>query len=564
MEPITLEEVFNHVSVVVASNLNPAPNRTVLTPRSAEVCLKMGINPEVLKIRDIDSFWEAGLEPAVQRMRHEAYVQRRYEIMKQCRLERKRLMNTEFEQATAIVPTTSMTPEMLLQQQQEAGSTLIALEMARIKKMQQRQEKELEQMISYEVTRAKVAEEMEMRMQEAKKKDELRKKQQEKRLKLGAEERRLRELQKAALEEVEEENRRALAHEMHKKEVELVAAAAERAAEEKRQRRAAEVERKAKLEEQRATVQKYFADEQMALRRKLETLHLAEEKKQAAMLKRQAEQSEILTKRRAMIEKRINENMKLAKMVEEKRKNDFLEKTDHHERLREEALRRQEMERNLHAQEIQLQEQRRRMILLQKRKEEEKKAEDMLVKFDEDEVHVMEVQAIREKEHEILREKKNIRTQMKLENVERVHRVGEYKRMGTLKKIEDVDGRVKNMLQMRRSLIDDRRRAAAQTKRQKEAIAAVMEEVRTNASKAAKLIGKAMTGNISLASLTGGDKIAKKTSKKAKSTAELLGLERESQSAGQAIERPAGMEERLYSQNPDAVAPKPYISPFDS
>lgn len=179
-------------------------------------------------------------------------------------------------------------------------------------------------------------------------------------------------------------------------------------------------------------------------------------------------------------------------------------------------------------------------------------------------VHVMEVQAIREKEHEILKEKKSIRTQMKLENVERVHRVGEYKRMGTLKKIEDVDGRVKGMLTMRQKLIADRRQAAAQTKRQKEQIAAVMEEVRTNASKAAKLIGKAMTGQISLASLTGGD-ATKKKKKKTKSTADLLGLDRESISAGESIERPPGMKERLYSQDPNVtISPKPYVSPFET
>jgi len=59
----------------------------------------------------------------------------------------------------------------------------------------------------YEVERAKVASDMEKRLADSKRKDELRKKQQEKRLKLAAEERRLKELQKAALEEVEEENR---------------------------------------------------------------------------------------------------------------------------------------------------------------------------------------------------------------------------------------------------------------------------------------------------------------------------------------------------------------------
>ena len=176
----------------------------------------------------------------------------------------------------------------------------------------------------------------------------------------------------------------------------------------------------------------------------------------------------------------------------------------------------------------------------------------------------MEVQGIREKEHEILKEKKTIRTQMKLENVERVHRVGEYKRLTTLKKIEDVDSRVKNMLSTRLSLIADRRDAAAKTKRQKEQIAAVMEEVRCNASKAAKLISKAMSGQISLGELTGtGSPSGKKKKNKTKTSQELLGLDRESVSAGDAIERPAGMQQKVYSQNPENVPPKPYISPFD-
>lgn len=146
--PISLEEIFNQVSTVVASNLNPPPGRIVLTPRSAEVCLKYGVNPEILKIRDIDSFWEAGLDPAVQRMRHEAYVQRRHDLMKQCRSERKRLINAEFDTSLNSAPEAGLTPEMILQQQKEQNSTLIQLEMQRIEKMQKRQEKEIEQMIS--------------------------------------------------------------------------------------------------------------------------------------------------------------------------------------------------------------------------------------------------------------------------------------------------------------------------------------------------------------------------------------------------------------------------------
>jgi hypothetical protein len=79
------------------------------------------------------------------------------------------------------------------------------------------------------------------------------------------------------------------------------------------------------------------------------------------------------------------------------------------------------------------------MILVQQRKEEEKKAEQLLVQFEEEEEHVAEIQELRQRDHDIERERKNLRTQMKLENVQRVQRISEYKRMGTLKKIEDND-----------------------------------------------------------------------------------------------------------------------------
>lgn len=143
--PLSIEDVFNKVSTVTASNLNPPPSKIVLTPRSAEVCLKLGVNPEILKIRDIDSFWEPDLDPSIQRMRHEAYVQRRYEIMKQCRSERKKLTNADMNLTTR--SSTGLSPEKILQQQAEQNSTLIELEKQRIEKMKARQERELEQML---------------------------------------------------------------------------------------------------------------------------------------------------------------------------------------------------------------------------------------------------------------------------------------------------------------------------------------------------------------------------------------------------------------------------------
>ena len=81
-------------SNVRASGLNPPPTKTVLTPRSAESCLKHG-NPEVLRTSDLESFYDPNIDPAIQRA-SEAYSQRRHEMM-QLVPGRQKIINAETE-----------------------------------------------------------------------------------------------------------------------------------------------------------------------------------------------------------------------------------------------------------------------------------------------------------------------------------------------------------------------------------------------------------------------------------------------------------------------------------
>jgi hypothetical protein len=364
--PLSIEQVFNTPSTETSSNLNPPPARVVLTPRSAEVCLKLGVNPECLKIRDIDSFWEVGIDPAVQRMRHEVYVQRRHDLMKQCRHERRKLINAEFEQHEREDRSSrGLSPEQLIEEQKAQTSTLVAMEMKRIEKMKKRQEKELEQMLQYEIARAQNQQEMEKRIQQAKRKEDMRKKQQEKRMKLMAEERRLREMQKLAQEQAEEEKSRQLAKIMYDREQELIAEQKRRNEEKAEQLRREEEERRLKHEEHKLQTQRFFAEQEMLLRKRLEDMHVAEEKKQAMILKAQRDKKRELAIKRKIVEERIDRNMQMALEVEEKRKQDFLAAQAKSEALRAEHLARMEEERELKAQEALLQEQRKRMILLQ-------------------------------------------------------------------------------------------------------------------------------------------------------------------------------------------------------
>ena len=122
------------------------------------------------------------------------------------------------------------------------------------------------------------------------------------------------------------------------------------------------------------------------------------------------------------------------------------------------------------------------------------------------------VKTLRKKENDLLKEKSTLKLQMKKENVRRVSRMMEYKRMKTLKKIEDTDQRITTMVDQKQKLIGDRRKATQKTKLQKEKIAGLMEKVRSNASLAGKIVSQAMTGTMSLRDImekNAGDKSIK-------------------------------------------------------
>lgn len=570
--PISIEQVFNTPSNVTTADLAPPAARVILTPRSAEVTLKLGVNPETLKIRDIDSFWEPGLDPAVQRMRHEAYVQRRHDLMKQCRQERKKLLNAEFEEEDSN-KNTGMTPEQVLEEQRAKNSTLIEIELKRIEKMKQRQEKELEQMLQYEINRAKQQQDMERRIQQGRKKEEIRKKQQEKRLKLMAEERRLRELQKVAQEEAEEEKSRQMSKAMYDREQEIIAEQKRRNEETARQLRDQEEEKRRKHEEHKMQVQKFFADQQAELRARLAEMHRAEKKKQEMIASRQREHKNQLEKKRSIVAQRIERNMEMAAAVEEKRKNDFLDAQARSEALRAEHLKKLEEERELKQQESLLQEQRKRMILLQQMRLEEEKKAEMLNKFEEEDYHVEEVFANRKHELDLIAEKKKLNLTMKKDNVERVMRMQEYKRLNTLKKIESVDERTTTLIATRRDLIKQRRETAIKTKLQKDQINKVMEQVRTDAAKANKIIKMVMSGQGTISSLTANltsespEPRKSRSPSRAQTSTSLLDTKntRHSKSANAAgFERSGGPTVSYSGKREEGPGPQAYVSPYVS
>jgi hypothetical protein len=137
----SLEEVYNQNLNVNSSSLNVPMGKLVLTPRSAEACSKLGVNPEILKSRDLDSFWESNSrDPDLQAMRHAAYVQRRQETMKKCRIELKRITNAIFEAPTVeeIANEEIEKSSSALQNQKNQSLSLIQIKLLRYSNVRRR------------------------------------------------------------------------------------------------------------------------------------------------------------------------------------------------------------------------------------------------------------------------------------------------------------------------------------------------------------------------------------------------------------------------------------------
>mmetsp|Transcript_6914 Transcript_6914/g.10326 ORF Transcript_6914/g.10326 Transcript_6914/m.10326 type:complete len:185 (+) Transcript_6914:828-1382(+) len=148
--PQNLEEIYHKVSDLSGASIAvPEGSRTILTPITKQACEKHGINPEALKLRDLDSFWEHGIDKEIQILRHDAYSRRRGELMEIARNERSKLHKEESSTERSMHSVSSARTD-IWEQQAKTSSTLIEMEEMRLAKLKKRKEKEILDKIQYE------------------------------------------------------------------------------------------------------------------------------------------------------------------------------------------------------------------------------------------------------------------------------------------------------------------------------------------------------------------------------------------------------------------------------
>lgn len=278
---------------------------------------------------------------------------------------------------------------------------------------------------------------MQARVEEEKRKEMLEKKAHDKRFKLMLEEKRLQEAHRAVIDQMTEMENQKKAQEMHEKD-RKIAEERERKFQEQRRLLRIECERKfQEHEESKRKLQQFFIDEQIRLRTKLETINLAEQRKQEVLQERNRLQVEANRKKRELLEKRITKNRQVANYIEYKKKEDINIKNQKYEEKRAMTLAEQEEERRLHQQEVEMREQRRQQILFEKEQNGIVETQRLLQKLDEEEYLAEQARAERLRENLLLKEKRNVRKQLKEDNKNRVMKVQELKRREVMQRIED-------------------------------------------------------------------------------------------------------------------------------
>ncbi len=575
--PYSLEELYLQMSPFRANILNPPATSIVLTPRSAEVVLEMGINPELVKERTFDSFWEEGIDPPVQEFKYKAYSKRREEIMLKCRLDRKRrdkILKEKMKAKEKLDGATSridgggeLTPEQILAQQAEQNSAVIQLERARMEKMKARQAKELNKMISFEVGMVKVREDMETRLALTKQKEREKEKSERKRLASVAEARRMRDIKKATMEEVEEAKSKHMTAIMREKERELIRQAEEKAYLQRKDAEKREIEKRIKIREQKEKLKAYFDNEQIQLREKVNAMTGHEEKKKKAIWKASREKARESTVKREAAALRITENQKAAESIQKKRQTDFITKQERSMQMRYEKQLQEDYSYAVKSERKSLEEERRKYKLLKFKNDEARQLDILRQKAIEEEQNLENVIQKRTRDRQLMLAEREVHDQIKSEVVSRAKKIADFKRSNILSKIEESDARIEAMNRQKEELKTERRLQAVKTRLQKEQIGVVMDGVRSDATKASKMVTKAMSGNVSLETLIAppvnrNNEKRKLAAKKRQAQAEMSRLLRESQSAGEHVRHLPSFE-AVRAKEATAMYISPYELPYD-
>jgi hypothetical protein len=450
--------------------------RIINSPRSLEACLRQGLDPAELIPKSLAKFQEENDIREVAQVKYEHFEERRLEKLEQARNERAIIVNfleearkngstrlsPSFQKlAAATAPSVTGAPSVAGSAADEVESSMLREERKRVELLRKRQEKDIEQMMQFEMNIVKMQKEQK-RLEEL---EEIKKKaraaEREKKRLASVQRRAKMEMAKKLAADEEEERMKEQARrdyqfaEKQKREQQArEKALAKQAREKELERRRQQAAREKQLADMEA------AQEAMVARR----LAKMKEQEDARIQRMKQEAAAILernTRKKALARQRIKKAQAANEAIMYKRREDFWEKEAQN------SLRIKER----NAAEKELQALKSQKLAMKNKKRETARAQ-AFAKSEENAAKIERERRIRENRvadnasqkyasNMVVQTKELLHKQDKLDNIERMKRIDEFIRLQTLQKIAADDERTKTIMKQKEDLMAQRQKMAA-------------------------------------------------------------------------------------------------------
>jgi len=298
------------------------------SPRTLEACLRSGFDPKELYPRPFEDFVARNKgNKDVAKLKAKHYEKRRNEKVKAVKDERDIIIRYLEQQSSAPVEETAgaSSIEIMHAQREKETSSMMEMERTRLKRLKERQQKEIEQILASEEKTARIQKEnLQKEKREMERREEMEKLKQKRREEVAAKKRE-KLIAKAKREETEEEARKKLASEEATRERAIADEEKRQTKIRMREARMRDEERKIKAEQHRKEIEEMLkAQEELDHQARLRMEERERVVAEVITHKKDAHKRRLQDKR-SKAERRINAALQAGQDVLKKRKEDFNE-----------------------------------------------------------------------------------------------------------------------------------------------------------------------------------------------------------------------------------------------
>eukprot|EP00879_Flechtneria_rotunda_P017625 GHRR01018475.1.p1 GENE.GHRR01018475.1~~GHRR01018475.1.p1 ORF type:complete len:368 (+),score=150.24 GHRR01018475.1:315-1418(+) len=274
------------------------------SPKSIEACFRLGIDPLELAYRPASAFKKPGESDELVNLRYQHHEQLRQERLKALVEERKKLLEGGGDGGSSHKHNTGAgagpgggDPE--------ATSAMIEKEKHKLEVLKRRQEREIQQMLQYEITRKQLLEKQQKKIEALEARAAELQKQKLEHEKEWAGAQRERELQKLAQEHQRDKEASRIAAERYRRERDMQRKEAEEAKARKKQAYQREMERREKVEEARRETERILATQEAEVQARKSAMDVRDRERIERMAKEAEERAAANAAKKKKAEERI-------------------------------------------------------------------------------------------------------------------------------------------------------------------------------------------------------------------------------------------------------------------